>query len=593
MEYTTRVELKALTDSHATVAGYGVVFGGVDLQGETFGPDTDFMPELAPTKLVLYDHAQGHVKAVLGATTKVEADDVGLWVEAELDRHAQYMDAVLSLVEKGALGWSSGSVGHLTQREGKAIKRWPIVEFSLTPTPAEPRTLGVDLIKHLATLDGEFEALLPETDGPSVAQGADEPQTEPPLPILEFVEETTMSEEQQVAQPQGLEVNEDLKLMRGQINDLSDALNQVLTYIQDSPKVKNAGYVTMDGGAADPQIKTFGDFLVAVQRNDTKRLAEVYKTTKALGETGGAAGGFLVPPEFETMLMQVANNASIVRPRATVIPVTTNAGSIPALDQYTAPTAGVGNSAFAGGVVAAWEEEAGTLNSTDPAFKQIEWRVHKLGGYTTVSNELLADSAIAIESLLSALFGRAVAAMEDYAFLRGTGVGQPVGILEADCTIGVTTASDNVFALTDAMNMLAQFWPYAGRTVWIMHPGLIPDLAGSTFGTTGNAMPQIAPREGIGGPNQLAQPLLGYPVLLSEHMPNPNTDDAILADLSAYLIFDRQGLTVSFSEHVAFTTDQGTWRFTKRLDGKPWLKSYITLASPSAYTVSPFLYHND
>jgi hypothetical protein len=38
----------------------------------------------------------------------------------------------------------------------------------------------------------------------------------------------------------------------------------------------------------------------------------------------------------------------------------------------------------------------------------------------------------------------------------------------------------------------------------------------------------------------------------------------------------------------------GTWRFTARNDGKPWLKKAITLAGPGAtYTVSPFVYHND
>jgi hypothetical protein len=53
-------------------------------------------------------------------------------------------------------------------------------------------------------------------------------------------------------------------------------------------------------------------------------------------------------------------------------------------------------------------------------------------------------------------------------------------------------------------------------------------------------------------------------------------------------------MAVAFSEHAAFTTDKGTWRFTKRLDGQPWLSGAITLADPQgSYTVSPFVYHND
>lgn len=165
----TTVAIKSRTEDTITVAGYGVVFGGVDLEGETFGPDTDFMLDLVPSKLVLYDHGQ-QLKHFIGKASTVAPDEYGLWVEAELDRHADYVAQIEELVGKGALGWSSGSVGHLARRDGKAIKQWPIVEFSLTPTPAEPRTLGVDVIKSLAEADERYAALLPEGAGDAPEQ---------------------------------------------------------------------------------------------------------------------------------------------------------------------------------------------------------------------------------------------------------------------------------------------------------------------------------------------------------------------------------------------------------------------------------------
>ena len=65
----------------------------------------------------------------------------------------------------------------------------------------------------------------------------------------------------------------------------------------------------------------------------------------------------------------------------------------------------------------------------------------------------------------------------------------------------------------------------------------------------------------------------------------------MLADLSAYVMFEKPGLTIGYSEHVGFTRDVGTWIFKQRNDGKSWLQSAITLAGPgSAYTVSPFVY---
>lgn len=167
----TQVKILKMEEDVATVGGYGVIFGGEDLEGERFAADTDFMPDLVPVKLVLYDHAMGEVKHIIGQAAE-KIDEVGIWVEAQLDRSREYVEAVLKLVEEGVIGWSSGSVGRLVERDGKNIKRWPIIEYSLTPTPAEPRTLGVERIKKLAEANPDLKALLPQDDGESSSEDA-------------------------------------------------------------------------------------------------------------------------------------------------------------------------------------------------------------------------------------------------------------------------------------------------------------------------------------------------------------------------------------------------------------------------------------
>lgn len=145
----TKVHIKAVDGDSITVVGYGVVFGGKDLVGESFSPETDFQLDLVPKKPVFYDHRLAEIKSHLGVTDAIKQDEFGLWLEAQLDRSKDYIKEILELIEKGVLGWSSGSVPHLVDvLEGGKIKTWPIVEFSLTPTPAEPRTLGV---QHLRT----------------------------------------------------------------------------------------------------------------------------------------------------------------------------------------------------------------------------------------------------------------------------------------------------------------------------------------------------------------------------------------------------------------------------------------------------------
>lgn len=130
-----------------TVGGYGVVWGGADLRGERFERDTDlWFDRLTESPMVLYQHGMdsGTGRSVLGAVVAKSVDDVGLWIEAQIDAAHEYADAVRELVKTGLLGWSSGAVAHLVEiaRDGKILS-WPVAEFSLTPTPCEPRTVGV------------------------------------------------------------------------------------------------------------------------------------------------------------------------------------------------------------------------------------------------------------------------------------------------------------------------------------------------------------------------------------------------------------------------------------------------------------------
>jgi HK97 family phage major capsid protein len=124
--------------------------------------------------------------------------------------------------------------------------------------------------------------------------------------------------------------------------------------------------------------------------------------------------------------------------------------------------------------------------------------------------------------------------------------------------------------------------------VWVIHPGIWPDLA--VMESAGGAAVWQA-NMAVGGP----QSLLGWEIVESEHNPQDDNAGGVgLYDLGSYLLFERQALSVAFSEHAAFSSDKGTWRFTYRCDGQPWLTSAITLADPQgSYTVSPVVYHND
>ncbi len=576
---TRAVVVKAVEgESTVTIGGYGVVFGGEDLQGETFTKDTDFwLDRLTRTPPVLYQHGRDAQmqKTVVGHATIADPDDVGLWVEAQLDLSDRYTEALTRLAREGKLGWSSGTAGHLAERRGKQITSWPVVEMSLTPTPAEPRTLGLVEIRSLTELEPALKALLPEDDGKSSVASEETGASTMAVAEMTTYMEVHMPENEKMAPAATERSMEDM---------IMAAVSKAMAASPALERLERLGPEETDR----PEDKSFADFLVAVQRHDTKRIEHIYKAD--LAEGAGATGGYLVPPEYANEILRLAATRSAVRsqnPR--VIPMSGNEWNVPAVN-YSGGTEGVFPQL--GGVRAYWTEEAGALTETEPTFETIRLVAHKLAGYTQASNEVRQDAGPTLEGLLRNLFAEAIALYEDWAFINGNGVGQPLGVLKAPCLLTEVAASSS-FVLADIAAMLGKFLSRNNGGVWFMHPKVIEKL--------------IVLADGSGGANNLiwmnngqvqgAPPmsLMGKPIVWTDVMPilpagssASQIGGVLLADWSYYLIGDRAGLEIAYSEHYAFVNDQATWRFTKRLDGQPWLKQAVYLAD-GTNQVSPFV----
>lgn len=589
------------------VGGHLVVFGSsdaLDLHGEFFDTDTDFDvdPDEYGTKRMstYYQHGLDPVlgQRVIGKGIVMGKDDVGVWFEAQLNMRDEYERAIYQLAEAGKLGWSSGTAGHLCQRErgkkGVRIKRWVLVEATLTPTPADPRNHAVPVKAlnpvPLSTLVSISKAGQPDTQPEALLSAAGVVNDQAPNAVandrkhtieVKDVDNPTVPTIPDEARLSALEVG--MKAIGGQ-------LDQVINYMQQQPGIKNVGYFTNDGGAADPEVKSFGDWLLALRRGDTKRLETVYKSAKALNTQTGESGGWLVPHEFNQQLLSLSIAASPILQQVTRIPVDSPSGEFPSLDQFAAPTAGVGETAAAAGVVTVAREEGAAYTETEPNFDQIQWRTTEaISGLIKVTKKLSATSPFAIEALLRRLISMADAAKQEYFIFRGNGAGQPLGILNWDGKIGVTPANDAVFAYADALNMIARFLSVGGSAAWHFHKSIWPDIGRMEVGSGGGAVFQANINNG------LQQMLLGYPLGESQHLPQADASGCVvLFDPSSYIIFDLGGLVIDFSAHAGFTEGKDMWRFNRELDGKPWLRDKVTLAGPgSAYTVSPVVYFND
>lgn len=160
------------------VGGYLIQFGSPTETDDSrfrdfFTPTTDYAIKSHPAPIDVYYHhgldpQMGRKRLGLEAAIK-HADDVGQWIEAQLDLRDEWERAIYErLVLPGKASWSSGTAMHLIDRLpiksgdrviAHEIKHWPLrVDASLTPTPADYRNMAVALksidVPDLAALVG-------------------------------------------------------------------------------------------------------------------------------------------------------------------------------------------------------------------------------------------------------------------------------------------------------------------------------------------------------------------------------------------------------------------------------------------------------
>jgi HK97 family phage major capsid protein len=367
------------------------------------------------------------------------------------------------------------------------------------------------------------------------------------------------------------------------------------------------------GAAGDDEVyaESFGAFMQAVymgerqaeKRGDVEAISKYrdYKTKlhNALAERIPSEGGFLVPEVLRSEILMVALETAVVRPRARIIPMDSLRVPLPAIDD-TSHAASV-----YGGVVGFWTEEGAALAATAPSFQRFVLEAKKLTAYTTIPNELLQDSVTPLDAWFNMFFPRAISWFEDIAFLSGSGVGEPQGILNAPAAITITKTTANRVRFTDIAKMYSRMWPASlGSAVWICSPDVIADLLQQA--ATEPAGTSVAPplwlqnmgstgAPGGGSNDGVHYMLMGRPLIVSEKMPTMLSGNSTQAgaltfcDLSYYLVGDRMTMQIASSDQYLFANDLVAYRVIERLDGRFWLQSPITPAGTNGSTLSPLV----
>ena len=313
------------------------------------------------------------------------------------------------------------------------------------------------------------------------------------------------------------------------------------------------------------------------QDNKTGRASNEYKEAmlqairtnfrnvkNVLSEGIASDGGYLVPEEYDSRLIEGLEEENIFRRLGTTI-----------------TTSGERKINIAGAKpAAAWIDEGEELTFGDAKFDQINLDAHKLHVAVKVTEELLYDNAFGLENYLLRQFSIALANAEEDAFLNGDGAGKPLGIFaeEGGAQVGVTAASATDITADEIINLVyALKRPYRKKAKFIMNDQTIAVLR-KLKDENGQYLWQ--PSLQAGEPDRL----FGYEVMTSAYVPMIAAGKPVIAfgDFSYYNIGDR-GVR-SFAELKELFAGNGMVGFVakERVDGKLVLAEAVQVLKMAA-----------
>lgn len=332
--------------------------------------------------------------------------------------------------------------------------------------------------------------------------------------------------------------------------------------------------------AAKPVYKTLGEQLFDIKNAASGKVSEkLIKAAMGANEMVDSEGGYLVQQDFLAELLKLAGGESVLAPRCQTTSVQGNGLYWNELNHY--------NRTDGCRPVSVYRlPEAGAKTASKPAFARRSLQLHKLAGLFYATDELLEDAS-ALDGEVRSWFGEEFGFVIDDEIIRGTGVGQMLGILTSPALVTVTKAGARTAATfsTDIVNMYSRMHARSlARAEWYINSEVLPYIL---LLEISNQPAYIAPGRIGDAPGGY---LLGRPVNIIEQCSAlASVGDIIFADFSQYKIINKAaGIQAASSIHVKFTTDETVFRFVVRNNGAPAWSNVITPANGTA-TKSPFV----
>lgn len=365
-------------------------------------------------------------------------------------------------------------------------------------------------------------------------------------------------------------------------------------------------------------FRNLGEQLVSVYNyyisRGTNVDARLIRAPAGAGEVDPTGVGFLVQTDFAAAVFMLIHDMGEIASRVNKLTISPNSNGIkiPAVDEVSRATG-----SRWGGVQAYWADEGTAPTLSKPKTRMVELSLHKLIAASKATDELLADTN-AYAQILGAAFPEEMLFLFEDAIFEGSGAGYPLGILPgANGTNAIAGAALSTLptygSLTDPAYFIGptllipsekgqpsgsivkanidKMWTrmlprQRSNAVWLAHPDIQQDLLNlnQPVGTGGVGGTMVYMPEG-GMSNEPYAKIYNRPILFTEYNTGRGRPgDLVLADLSQITAIDKGGMQMASSMHVAFLTDEMTFRITYRCDAKPmWTVPQAPFAQPGFY----------
>lgn len=346
--------------------------------------------------------------------------------------------------------------------------------------------------------------------------------------------------------------------------------------------------------------EAFGTFLQAVATGarggpmDPRLSMIPTAAASGVNTSVGSEGGHLVRTDFSAALLDKSMEESVLAQRCTSIDIGESSDGIelPYVDE-TSRT----NGNRWGGVQVYRRAEADTVTASKPKIGLLEIRLEDLMGICYTTDRAMRD-AVSLGQIIQKAFASEFSFKVDDEIVRGTGVGQALGLLNSPAKVKVTKEASQpaaTFKAENVIKMRARLRPRSrARSAWFINQDVetqlplmvvpVKNVAGTE--NVGGA-PVYMPAGGLSGSQY--DTLYGRPVIPIEQAETLGTEgDVIFADLSEYLLIKKGALETAESIHVRFLYGENTFRFTYRINGAPAWKTALT-PYKGTNTQSPFI----